>query len=62
MQHMILYQDQNSHTHTKPKSRIKSFIKLHGSLCSPLAFLDSIHLLISTNPLAILGANRFYYR
>jgi len=57
MQHMILYQDQNSHTNTKPKSRTKSFIKLHGSLCSPLDSLDFIHLLVSSNPLATPGAN-----
>jgi len=43
MQNMILYQDQNSYTHRKPKSRTKSFIKLHGSLCSPLDSLDFIH-------------------
>jgi len=47
MQHMILYQDENSHTITKPKSRTKSFIKLHGSLGSPLDSLDFFHLLIS---------------
>jgi len=47
MQHMILYQDQNSHTIRKPKSKTKSFIKLYGSLCSPLDSLDFIHLLIS---------------
>jgi len=47
MQHMILYQDQNSQTITEPKSKTKSFIKLHGSLCIPLDSLEFIHLLIS---------------
>jgi len=46
-------------TPTKPKSRTKIFNHLHDSLCNPLDSLDFIHLLISSNPLATLGANIF---
>jgi len=48
----------HTHTPTKPKSRIKIFNHLHDSLCNPLDSLSFIHLLISSNPLATLGANK----
>jgi len=47
-----------THSHTKPKSRTNIFNHLHNPLCSPYDSLDFIHLLISSNPLATLGANK----
>jgi len=45
-------------TPTKPKFKTKIFNHLHDSLCNPLDSLDFIHLLISSNSLATLGANK----
>ena len=57
---MILYQEQKLiHTPTKPRSRTKIFNHLHDSLCNLYDSLNFIHLLISSNPLATLGANIF---
>jgi len=48
-------------THTRPKSKTKSSINLHDSSCNPLDPLDFILLLISSNPLTILGVNKMIY-
>jgi len=53
------YTKSKTHTHTqRPKSRTKDFINLHDSSCNSLDPFDFILLLISSNPLATLGANK----